>query len=208
MISEGWHNFLATHQTYVRFPRFYQERTEDSERKESNQIQVLLLTLDSEVPGVQGYNSVNIDSLNTSSCAFLCPRPPCRPLLSSVAHCRCHAAHQTYVRFPRFYQEEWIKWNPKILPWPSCITIDSRLRSTMLASCSHLIHTTPTEKSKTPKYLVRNYGGTQAPPPPPIAPPPRSRCRCHDDRRLPLEINVKLEATCNRNNSSTYIVGT
>ena len=30
---------LAAHQTNVRFPRFYQERTEDSERKESNEIQ-------------------------------------------------------------------------------------------------------------------------------------------------------------------------
>jgi hypothetical protein len=78
----------------------------------------------------------------------------------------------------------------------------------MLASCSHLIHTTPTEKSKTPKYLLRNYGGTQAPPPPPIAPPPRRRRRRRDDRRLPLEINVKLEATFNCKNSSTYIVGT
>jgi hypothetical protein len=29
----------AGHQTYVRFPRFYQERTEDSERNESNEIQ-------------------------------------------------------------------------------------------------------------------------------------------------------------------------
>jgi hypothetical protein len=102
----------AAHQTYVRFPRFYQERTEDSERNESKEIQryclgqvVLLLTLDLEVPGVQGYYSVNIDSLNTSSCAFSCPHPPCRPLLLSVAHRRRHAAHQTYVRFPRFYQE-------------------------------------------------------------------------------------------------------
>ena len=70
----------TTHQTYVRFPRFYQERTEDSERKESNKIQrychsqVVLLLL---VP-------------------WWCRR---------AAHCRRLAAHQTNVRFPRFYQE-------------------------------------------------------------------------------------------------------